>query len=40
LHWAAEKGHEAMVWLLVEKGADIEAKDSLGRTALRTAAES
>jgi ankyrin repeat protein len=35
LSWAAEKGHQAVVQLLLEKGADIEAKDiKYGRTPL------
>ncbi|KAJ9659039.1 hypothetical protein H2198_003328 [Neophaeococcomyces mojaviensis] len=40
LTWAAEKGHEAVVKLLVENGADLEAKDKKhGRTPLLWAAE-
>jgi ankyrin repeat protein len=40
LSWAAEKGHEAVVRLLVEKGADLESRDSYdGRTPLSWAAE-
>ena len=31
---AASKGHAAIVSMLLEKGADIEAKDLEGRTAL------
>jgi ankyrin repeat protein len=38
LHWAAREGHEAVVRLLVEKGADVKAKDKNGRTALDHAA--
>ena len=34
LLWAAEEGHEAVVKLLLEKGAEIEAKDQYGQTAL------
>ena len=29
LSWAAENGHEAVVKLLLEKGADLESKDRL-----------
>jgi len=39
LTWAAEGGHEAVVRLLLEKGADIEAKDEFEETALIKAAE-
>jgi Ankyrin repeats (3 copies)/Ankyrin repeat len=40
LSYAAEKGHEAVVELLVEKGAELEAKDKdYGRTPLSWAAE-
>ncbi|KAJ4128287.1 hypothetical protein NW754_002279 [Fusarium falciforme] len=38
LSWAAEEGHEAAVRLLVDKGANIEAKDKFGRTPLSRAA--
>ncbi|RYP16766.1 hypothetical protein DL767_010132 [Monosporascus sp. MG133] len=38
LSWAAGEGHEALVRLLVEKGAAIEAKDKEGRTPLSWAA--
>jgi ankyrin repeat protein len=39
LLWAAEKGHEAIVKLLLEKGADVEAKDrEYGLTPLLWAA--
>ena len=34
LYEAAWNGHEAVVRLLLEKGADVEAKDELGRTVL------
>jgi ankyrin repeat protein len=34
LSWAAESGHEATVQLLLEKGADVEAKSHNGRTPL------
>ena len=40
LHWAAGNGHEAVVRLLLEKGANIAAKTSEGRTALHLAAGS
>ncbi|KAJ5152754.1 uncharacterized protein N7482_009232 [Penicillium canariense] len=39
MSYAAEEGHEGVVRLLVEKGADIEARDTSGRTALSWAAE-
>ena len=40
LSWAAEKGHEAVVKLLLEKGAELEAKDYYnGQTPLSRAAE-
>src|ERR1700754_2752613 len=40
LSWAAEKGHEAVVRLLVKKGADLESKDSrYSQTPLSWAAE-
>ena len=39
LSWAAARGHEAVVRLLLEKGAKLEAKDSNGRTPLSWAAE-
>ena len=28
---AADRGHNTMVWLLLEKGADVEAKDAAVR---------
>jgi ankyrin repeat protein len=40
LSCAAEKGHEAMVRLLLEKGADVNSKGEYGMTALHRAAES
>jgi ankyrin repeat protein len=39
LHWAAEGGHEAVVRLLVDRGADVNVKDKLGLTALYWAAK-
>jgi hypothetical protein len=33
LHSAAENGHKAVVRLLLEKGADVAAKDKIGMTA-------
>jgi ankyrin repeat protein len=30
LSWAAEKGHEAVVKLLLEKGAELESRDKSG----------
>ena len=39
LLWAAENGDGAVVKLLLEKGADLEAKDDYGRTLLWWAAE-
>jgi ankyrin repeat protein len=41
LSWAAESGHEAVVKLLLDNGAELETKDSLyGQTPLSWAAES
>ena len=34
LSWAAEKGYEAVVKLLLDKGADVDSKDKDGRTQL------
>jgi ankyrin repeat protein len=34
LHWAAEEGHEAVVRLLLEHKADVDAKNEDGETAL------
>ena len=34
LSWAAENGHETVVKLLLEKGAEPESKDNYGRTSL------
>ncbi len=39
LSWAAESGNEAVVKLLLEKGADLELKDEGGRAPLSWAAE-
>ena len=39
LMWASHCGHEAVVRLLLEKGADINAKDPFGGTALKEAAD-
>ncbi|KAH7231838.1 uncharacterized protein BKA55DRAFT_524137 [Fusarium redolens] len=39
LSWAAERGHEAVVRLLLEKGAAIDSEDRFGRTPLEFAAE-
>ena len=39
LHSAAERGNEAVVRLLVEKGADVKAKDDYGNTTLHSAAK-
>lgn len=40
LHVAAQFGDEAMVYLLLEHGADLKARDGLGRSALHWAASS
>jgi ankyrin repeat protein len=39
LSWAAGRGHEAVVTLLIDKGAELETKDKLGRTPLSWATE-
>lgn len=39
LHYAAREGHEDLVRLLLEKGADPEVEDTLGRTASEVAKE-
>jgi hypothetical protein len=39
LSWAAERGHEAVVKLLLEKGAELESKDNDGHTPLSWAAD-
>lgn len=39
LHRACEGGHVDVVQLLVERGADLEAKNAAGKTALVIAAE-
>jgi ankyrin repeat protein len=39
LHEAAEEGHEAVVRLLLEKGAEIDAKCLQGKTAEQLAAD-
>src|SRR5207302_1796321 len=39
LSWAAENGHEAVVKLLIEKGAELESKYNYGQTPLLWAAE-
>lgn len=38
LSWAAENGHEAVVKLLLVRGADIEARDDYDRTPVSLAA--
>ncbi|KAF4264238.1 hypothetical protein KXV68_007120 [Aspergillus fumigatus] len=40
LYWASSKGHEAVVRLLVERGANVRVKDKLGLTALYQASSS
>lgn len=39
LHRAAQNGHEATVRLLLNHGADVQARDIRGKTALNRAAE-
>ena len=39
LRWAAENGHGEIVQALLQKGADVNAKDAQGRTALMLAVE-
>jgi ankyrin repeat protein len=39
LLWAADKGHEVVVKLLLEKGAELETKDNYGQTPLLWAVE-
>jgi hypothetical protein len=34
-HGAAESGHGEVVWLLLEKGTEVETRERLRRTALR-----
>jgi ankyrin repeat protein len=38
LHWLARRGNEAVVRLLLDRGADVKAKDKNGETALHSAA--
>lgn len=38
LHWAAYSGHRELVRLLVERGAEVDARDERGQTALHVAA--
>lgn len=37
LHWAALRGHQAIVALLIERGADVSVKNNDGETALQVA---
>src|SRR5436190_1806753 len=39
LHWAGLNGHEAIVQMLLDRGADVAAKDQSGRTPLHRAAK-
>ncbi|KAH8744645.1 ankyrin repeat-containing domain protein, partial [Hyaloscypha finlandica] len=39
LHWAAEKGYEKIMRLLIGRGADVNARDKAGRTPFTEAAE-
>ena len=39
LHYAAEKGHSAIVALLLDKGAELDASDSVDDTPVHKAAE-
>ncbi|MCJ1270776.1 hypothetical protein MMC22_010673 [Lobaria immixta] len=39
LMWAAQGGHQAVVWLLLEKGADVNARNKYGKTALYEAVQ-
>ena len=38
--WAIQEGHEVVVKLLLEKGAELETKDGYSRTPLSWAADS
>ena len=39
MHWASFKGAQEVVCMLLEHGADVEARDAVGETALQKAAE-